>query len=612
MGISGLLPNLKSVTERVPITSLRGKTVAVDAYVLLHKGAYACSRELVEGIPTDKCTKYCVRRIEILIEAGVVPYVVFDGGPLPNKKDEEDARHASRAAALQKARHLWHQGSKVASMEYYQRAVDITPEIANAFVQELKRRKISFLVAPYEADAQCAYLAMNGFVDAVMTEDSDLLCYGCPNVLFKFDGSVADKVQFGDLAHCRELSFVGWDLSMFQQMCVLAGCDFVKALPGIGVKKAHAHMRRTRSVERVIRGLRYDGIKVPKEYAGKVQRALWTFKYQRVYCPRRHCVVNLNEIPELGLESDGFCPEAAVLVGGEADFLGKEIDSATARGIAEGRLNPVTWLPFVATARTGGNGRQQEQRLLQCQQHAPSLFRRAAMAGHQWRMKESGERTSEISHQLYEQDLSGSESSRRAAVHVRKPNGQLVVNLQAVKKGLKRALGLNQEESEAIADIENNDANNESAMQGPMMGSFHGSMRPLSMPDVTVAGVSNTATINATTISNSSKNRKKNDHTYGKTRRQCLTPSRNNNLLYDDGFDSPTITGNDGSLFSSKKYREQMNNNGDSSLHYASVERDAAQSTDRIEAFWERGRASADARRPEPPRSNPFSLFQHD
>ena len=35
------------------------------------------------------------------------------------------------------------------------------------------------------------------------------------------------------------------------QMCVLAGCDFLKALPGIGVKKAHANMRRLRSFLRV-------------------------------------------------------------------------------------------------------------------------------------------------------------------------------------------------------------------------------------------------------------------------------------------------------------------------------------------------------------------------
>lgn len=49
-------------------------------------------------------------------------------------------------------------------------------------MQALKRRSIQFVVAPFEADAQMAYLVLNGLADVVLTEDSDLLCYGCPTV----------------------------------------------------------------------------------------------------------------------------------------------------------------------------------------------------------------------------------------------------------------------------------------------------------------------------------------------------------------------------------------------------------------------------------------------
>ena len=41
---------------------------------------------------------------------------------------------------------------------------------------------MEFLVAPYEADAQMAFLALQGLVHAVITEDSDLIPYGCPRV----------------------------------------------------------------------------------------------------------------------------------------------------------------------------------------------------------------------------------------------------------------------------------------------------------------------------------------------------------------------------------------------------------------------------------------------
>ena len=45
---------------------------------------------------------------------------------------------------------------------------------------------MEFVVAPYEADAQMAFLARNGDVDLVITEDSDLIAYGCPQVGFTF------------------------------------------------------------------------------------------------------------------------------------------------------------------------------------------------------------------------------------------------------------------------------------------------------------------------------------------------------------------------------------------------------------------------------------------
>jgi exonuclease 1 len=54
MGIQGLLPILKDITRPVHLSNYRGQRVAVDAYSWLHKGAYSCSRELVEGVPTDK------------------------------------------------------------------------------------------------------------------------------------------------------------------------------------------------------------------------------------------------------------------------------------------------------------------------------------------------------------------------------------------------------------------------------------------------------------------------------------------------------------------------------------------------------------------------------
>lgn len=48
--------------------------------------------------------------------------------------------------------------------------------------QECRRIGIECIVAPYEADAQLAYLCKENMVDLVITEDSDLLVFGCQRV----------------------------------------------------------------------------------------------------------------------------------------------------------------------------------------------------------------------------------------------------------------------------------------------------------------------------------------------------------------------------------------------------------------------------------------------
>lgn len=56
MGISGLLPLLRPVMMPTHVKKFKGKTVAIDAYVWLHRGAYSCALDIVEGKRTDACT----------------------------------------------------------------------------------------------------------------------------------------------------------------------------------------------------------------------------------------------------------------------------------------------------------------------------------------------------------------------------------------------------------------------------------------------------------------------------------------------------------------------------------------------------------------------------
>lgn len=71
--------------------------------------------------------------------------------------------------------------------------------------QAVKRiQGVKYLVAPYEADAQLGFLARNGHVDAVITEDSDVLLFGCTRVLFKLDrDGMCQEVDLREMFHRR-------------------------------------------------------------------------------------------------------------------------------------------------------------------------------------------------------------------------------------------------------------------------------------------------------------------------------------------------------------------------------------------------------------------------
>ena len=49
-------------------------------------------------------------------------------------------------------------------------------------VKACREKGVDCIVAPYEADAQLAYLNKCGIAQLVITEDSDLVLFGCDRV----------------------------------------------------------------------------------------------------------------------------------------------------------------------------------------------------------------------------------------------------------------------------------------------------------------------------------------------------------------------------------------------------------------------------------------------
>src|SRR5271163_955217 len=195
-----------------------------------------------------------MHRVRMLIYFGVTPYLVFDGDNLPSKAGTESERAKRREESKRKGLDLYKAGKVSQAHQELQKAVDVTPLMARQLIDELKRMNIQYVVAPYEADAQLAYLERKGIINGVLSEDSDLLVFGVKRLLTKLDQH-GDCVEINraDFGSCREISLAGWTEADFRLMAILSGCDYLPSINKMGLKTAHRYVRKYKNADKILR-----------------------------------------------------------------------------------------------------------------------------------------------------------------------------------------------------------------------------------------------------------------------------------------------------------------------------------------------------------------------
>ncbi|KAF1835379.1 exonuclease-like protein [Decorospora gaudefroyi] len=345
MGISGLLPLLKSIQKPGNLKKYSGQTIGVDAYGWLHRGTAACAIDLALDKPTTKYVEFVMNRVRMLIHFGITPYLVFDGDNLPSKAGTEKDRREKRKEGKRLGLELLKVGKTSQAHLELQKSVDVTPEMARMVIEELKHHNIQYVVAPYEADSQLAYLERKGIINGVLSEDSDLLVFGVKCLITKLD-KYGDciEVNRNHFTACREVSFVGWSDADFRRMAILSGCDYLSGIGGLGLKTAHRMLRKHKTVDRLVKAAQFDGkLKVPPGFMALFDQAEKTFLYQWVYCPLSKQLVNLTPLEEGVLVID-------------MPYIGEEVPSHIATGVARGDLYPRTKLPIAVASKTRPSG----------------------------------------------------------------------------------------------------------------------------------------------------------------------------------------------------------------------------------------------------------------
>lgn len=253
---------------------LEGLKIAVDISIFLYKTIRSCGNEGWMAAFILLLCKLKKHRIKAIC--------IFDGpNPPPEKKDEQTRRRAQNKKALDrlalcielkkeleerpeltdeliaKCKFLIVGKSKKPDYTDYHdheniiislnqsirkltnQTIPITDEHKENAKEIVEMMGLTCIQADGEAEALCASLAVHKMVDAVLTEDTDVLAYGTP-LMFAFkDYKLTDNSIFG-LHLSSILESLDMNHATFRDMCIMLGCDYndrVKGYPQDGKKR---------------------------------------------------------------------------------------------------------------------------------------------------------------------------------------------------------------------------------------------------------------------------------------------------------------------------------------------------------------------------------------
>lgn len=281
MGIQNLVKFLRSkfpsVFKPIHFSDLAYKKIAIDIFY------YICIFKYRYG---EKFLYHLTRIISILRKNDVHCVAVFDGKAPIDKEGEKKERREAKEKTKEKISAIEEALEKFESTGEIE---DILKEFQNkrklnidtlflkkslinvkGIQNELKKMKqqmfqitsqnlidlknlFKILNVPYieavgEAETTCASLCLENKVDAVLSEDTDVLAYGTPIFLTKADFSenACFRIDYDEL-----LSTLNLSSESFLDFCILCGTDYNKNIYGIGIVKAFALISKFKKIENI-------------------------------------------------------------------------------------------------------------------------------------------------------------------------------------------------------------------------------------------------------------------------------------------------------------------------------------------------------------------------
>uniref|UniRef100_K7FZ41 Flap endonuclease GEN homolog 1 n=1 Tax=Pelodiscus sinensis TaxID=13735 RepID=K7FZ41_PELSI len=222
MGVTNLWQILEPVKEYVHLSTLRGKTLAVDLSV------WVCEAQSVKkmiGLVRKPHLRNLFFRLSFLTSMEIKLVFVMEGDAPKLKADTMSKRNELRYGSSKKPR------STKTGRSYFK-------SVLKECLEMLECLGLPWVQAAGEAEAMCAYLNANGYVDGCITSDGDVFLYGAQTVYRNFTMNAKDPhVDCYTMSSVKEK--LGCDRESLIGLAILLGCDYLpKGVPGVGKEQA--------------------------------------------------------------------------------------------------------------------------------------------------------------------------------------------------------------------------------------------------------------------------------------------------------------------------------------------------------------------------------------
>ena len=265
MGIKKMLKflntNYPNVIKKVNDENLGGQMIAIDISILLYQVVIAIRNSGADMFTNQgEISSHILglfNKTINLLKMNIIPIYVFDGKPPSFKWQTINNRKDAKKQASEKLNDEYM--NEEDKIKYFKRTVHINKYQIQECIELLEIMGIPYVVAPEEADSQCAELVKCGLADGVLTEDMDIMTFGANKIYRNLTSYKKDTLEVSMDDVLKELNL---NYDQFVELCLLFGCDYCDKLNDMKPELIYKYYSKNKNIIDTINNIKDDGYKV--------------------------------------------------------------------------------------------------------------------------------------------------------------------------------------------------------------------------------------------------------------------------------------------------------------------------------------------------------------